>query len=99
LKLLDVIAAECVYVLEGPYKQTPSSVARLVSAAVGHAAIDPENGPALLRALDLYSTAGMDFADAYVVARAEGAGVGEIVGFDRFDAKLRGRTAVRRIDP
>ena len=37
----------------------------------------------LLRALEVYETAHLDFAEAYLVAQAETTGVGEIISFDR----------------
>jgi predicted nucleic-acid-binding protein len=37
----------------------------------------------LLRALEVYETDRVDFAEAYLVAQAEATGVGEIVSFDR----------------
>jgi len=37
----------------------------------------------LLRALEVYETDRLDFAEAYLVASAEATGVGESVSFDR----------------
>jgi predicted nucleic acid-binding protein len=48
--------------------------------------------------LDLY-TAGLDFADAYLVAAGEDAGIHQVLSFDRFDAKLERSTKVRRVEP
>jgi predicted nucleic acid-binding protein len=50
------------------------------------------------RCLSLY-LAGLDFADAYLVARAEDLGDSWVLSFDRFDAKLQGTTNVRRLEP
>jgi predicted nucleic-acid-binding protein len=98
LLLLDLHVAECVYVLEGPYRQPKSAVAELIGSILGVAAIRLENRPVILRCLDLY-VAGLDFADAYLVARAEDAAIGSVLSFDRFDAKLARSSKVRRAEP
>lgn len=99
LTLLDLHVAECVYVLEGPYRQRRSDVGRLMGSVLGLQSVLLENEQAILRSLDLYVNGGFDFTDAYLVARAEAAGIGTIVGFDRFDAKLGRATRVRRVEP
>lgn len=74
LTLLDLHVAECVYVLEGPYRQRRSDVGRLMGSVLGLQSVLLENEQAILRSLDLYVNGGFDFADAYFVARAEAAG-------------------------
>jgi predicted nucleic-acid-binding protein len=98
LLLLDMHVAECVYVLEGPYKQPKGDVVMLLSSLLGVAAIRLENEDVVRRCLDLY-LAGFDFADAYLVARAEVGGIDRILSFDRYDAKLRKNSKVRRAEP
>ena len=98
LLLLDVHVAECVYVLEGPYRQSRDHVARLVGSALGVPSIQVENEDRIRRTLDLYSD-GFDFPDAYLVAAAELHGFTHVAGFDRFDAKLKKASPVRRIEP
>jgi len=98
LLLLDVHVAECVFVLEGPYRQSKADVAELLGATLGVAAICFEHEAVVRRSLDLY-TAGLDLADAYLVAAGEDAGVQQVLSFDRFDAKLAKNTTVRRIEP
>lgn len=98
LLLLDVHVAECVFVLEGPYRQSKADVAELLGATLGVAAIGFEHEAVVRRSLDLY-TAGLDFADAYLVAAAEDADVQQVLSFDRFDAKLAKNTKVRRVEP
>jgi len=58
-----------------------------------------ESEQAILRSLDLYVNGGFDFADAYLVARAEAAGIRSVVGFDGLDARLGRATGVRRVEP
>jgi len=98
LLLLDLHVAECVYVLEGPYRQSKAEVAELLGSTLGVAAIRFEHETVVRRSFDLY-TAGLDFADAYLVAAAEDAGVDHVLSFERFDAKLKRNTSVRREEP
>ena len=98
LVLLDPHIAECVYVLEGVYRQSRGEVIDLLGSMLGVAAIQFERESVIRRCLDLYGS-GFDFADAYLVARAEEAGVQQVLSFDRFDAKLKRTTRVRRSAP
>jgi predicted nucleic acid-binding protein len=41
----------------------------------------------------------MDFADAYLVAWGEHAGIREVLSFDHFDAKLERTSRLRRVEP
>jgi predicted nucleic-acid-binding protein len=75
--------AECVYVLESFYELERERVAMLMRAAIGHPTIETVDDPSLLQALEVYETARIDFAEAYLVAQAEATGVGEIASFDR----------------
>ena len=50
----------------------------------------------LLRALEVYETARLDFAVAYLAAQAETTGVGKIVSFDRSIDRL---ASVNRREP
>ncbi len=52
LLLLDLHVAECVYVLEGPYRQSKSSVVRLLSSVLGVLAIRLEREDVIRRSLD-----------------------------------------------
>jgi len=98
LLLLDLHVAECVFVLEGPYRQSRAEVGELLGSMLGVAAIRFEHEAVVRRSLDLYS-AGLDFADAYLVAAGEDAGIHRVLSFDRFDAKLGRNTKVRRVEP
>ena len=53
--------------------------------------------PLLLRAVEVYETASVSFAGAYLVACAESTGVRRVVSFDRVDAI--GVSTVDRIEP
>jgi predicted nucleic-acid-binding protein len=83
LLLADLILAECVYVLESFYEVEPARVAELMRAALALPSIAAVDAAMLVRALEVYETARLDFAEAYLVAQAETTGVAEIVSFDR----------------
>jgi predicted nucleic acid-binding protein len=59
-------------------------------------AIRVEDPDLLLRAVEVYDTDRLDFADAYLVACAERTGVGSIVSFDRSIDRV---STVERIEP
>lgn len=96
LLLPDLIAAETVYVLESFYEVPRHEVARLVRAMIAFPAIRTLDPPLLLRALEVYETHRIDFAEAYLVALAESAGVDDIVSFDHDIDRV---TTVRRVEP
>ena len=83
LLLTDLVLAECVYVLESYYEVGRQRVAELMRAALALPAIATVDPPLLGRALEVYETERIDFAEAYLVASAEATGVAEIVSFDR----------------
>ena len=96
LLLPDVIVAEIVYVLESFYKVPTDEVAGLVRSVIAFAPIRTLDPALLLRSLEVYETLGIDFADAYLVASAEAAGVHDIISFDRSIDRV---TSVHRIEP
>ncbi len=71
LLLPDLIIAETVYVLESFYEVPVDEVARLVRSVIAFPAIRTIDAPLLLRALEVYETHRIDFAEAYLVASAE----------------------------
>ena len=96
LLLPDLIVAETVYVLESFYEVPATEVARLVRSMIAFPAIRTIDPPLLLRALEVYETHRMDFAEAYHVASAESAGVNEIASFGRSIERI---PTVSRIEP
>jgi len=96
LLLADLIAAETVYVLESFYEVPRSEVARLVRAILAFPAIRTLDPALLLRALEVYEMLHIDFAEAYLVASAESAGVADIASFDH---DLDRVPSVNRIEP
>ena len=96
LLLPDLMVAEVVYVLESFYGVPTDEVARLVRAVLAFAPIRTIDPALLLRSLEVYETQRIDFAEAYLVASAEAAGVQDIISFDRSIDRV---TTVNRIEP
>ena len=96
LLLADLILAECVYVLESFYEVDRPRVALLMRSALALPTIDTVDSALLLRALEVYETDRVDFAEAYLVAQAEASGVDAIVSFDRSIDRI---ASVKRREP
>jgi predicted nucleic-acid-binding protein len=96
LLLADLVLAECVYVLESFYEVDGTRVAELMRAALALPSIAVIDELLLLRALELYDQARLDFADAYLVASAEATGVNAVMSFDRGIDRVR---TVARVEP
>jgi predicted nucleic-acid-binding protein len=96
LLLADLIVAECVYVLESFYEVERSIVAELLRAAIALPQIKTIDGTVLLRAIEVYETDRLDFAEAYLVAQAETTHVRQIVSFDRSIDRV---ATITRIEP
>lgn len=60
------------------------------------AASDCWSSVMLLRALEVYETDRLDFAEAYLVAQAERSGIGVVASFDKAIDRL---ATVRRLEP
>lgn len=96
LLLVDLIVAECVYVLESFYEVPRERVAALLRAAIALPAVRVVDSRTLLRALELYEVARIHFAEAYLAASAEVTGVGAVASFDRGIDRV---PSVRRLKP
>ena len=83
LLLSDLIVAEIVYVLESFYEVPRAEVAGLVRSVVGFPTMPTLDPALLLRSLEISEIHGVDFAEAYLAASAEVAGISEIASFDR----------------
>lgn len=94
LLLTDLVLAECVYVLESFYEVQRGRVAELMRSAISLVTIKTDDPNLLLRALEVYELERLDFAEAYLVARAETSGVAEIMSFDQSIDRIE--TVVRR---
>jgi len=54
------------------------------------------SGRNVLRAIEVYETDRIDFAEAYLIARAESTGVGKVASFDRSIDRV---DTIERIEP
>ena len=90
LLLVDLVVAECVYVLESFYEVPRPRVAELMRAVLAFRSIKAVDSQSLLRALEIYELDRLDFAEAYLVAQAEATGVGTVLSFDKSIDRVAG---------
>jgi predicted nucleic acid-binding protein len=96
LFLTDLVVAETVYVLESFYETPRSQLAEAIRSLVAMASILSVDPALLLRAVEVYETDRLDFAEAYLVACAETTGVNRVASFDRSIDRV---ATVERIEP
>lgn len=96
LLLTDLVAAETVYVLESFHEASRDEVARAIRSVVEFDSVVCVDSALLLRAIEVYETDRVDFAEAYLVACAESTGVGKIASFDR---SLDRVATIERVEP
>lgn len=96
LLLADLIVAETVYGLESFYEVPRAEVADLIRAVIAFPAMRTLDPALLLRSIEVYETHGLDFAEAYLVASAEMAGVDCVASFDR---SLDRVPSITRVEP
>jgi predicted nucleic-acid-binding protein len=96
LLLADLVLAEVVDVLESVYELGRAAVADAVRAIVTFPAIAVQDSELLLRAIEVYETHRLDYAEAYLVASAERSGVQAIASFDK---TIRRVVSVELIQP
>lgn len=96
LFLADLVVAETVYVLESFYETSRAQVGEVIRSLFALTSIVVVDRAVLLRAVEVYETDRLDFAEAYLLACAESTGVGQIASFDRSIDRV---TTVQRIEP
>jgi predicted nucleic acid-binding protein len=96
LLLADLIAAETVYVLASFYEVPRDIVAEAMRSLLAFRSIVCVDPALLLRAVEVYETDGLDFAEAYLVACAESTDVRVIASFDKTIDRV---TTVERLEP
>lgn len=96
LLLTDLVAAETVYVLESFYEAHRNEVATALRSLVAFESLVCVDPALLLRAVEVYETDRIDFAEAYLVACAESTGVGKVASFDRSIDRV---DTIERIEP
>lgn len=95
LVLVDVVLAECVYVLQSVYEVDRPRIAEMMRAALAMPTVSAD-AELFLRALEVYELDRLDFAEAYLVARAELSGIAAIASFDKAIDRV---PSVQRIAP
>ena len=96
LYLTDLIVAETIDVLESFYETPRAQVADTIRSLLAFEPIVTVDPALLLRAVEVYETDRIDFAEAYLVACAETTGVNRVTSFDRTIDRV---TTVERIEP
>ncbi|MGH3959666.1 PIN domain-containing protein [Mycobacterium sp.] len=96
LLLTDLVAAETVYVLESFYEAPRDQIAQALRSLVAFDSIVCVDPALLLRAIEVYETDRIDFAEAYLVACAESTGIDRVASFDRSIDRIH---TVARIEP
>ncbi len=96
LYLTDLVVAETVYVLELFYEVPRMRVAEAVRSLLALRSVTVVDQGLLLRAAEVYETARLDFADAYLVACAESTGILRVASFDRTIDRVG---TVTRVEP
>lgn len=96
LFLTDLVVAETVYVLGSFYEAPRVQVAEAVRSLLALGSVVSVDPALLLRAIAVYETERIDFAEAYLVACAESTDVRRIASFDR---SLDRVGTVERVEP
>lgn len=94
--LTDLVFAEVVYVLESFYESPRAQVAEAVRSLLAMTSIVCVDAALLRRAVEVYETDRLDFAEAYLVACAESTGVRTVVSFVRSIDRMG---TVERVEP
>jgi predicted nucleic acid-binding protein len=96
LLLADLVVAETVYVLQSFYEAPRNEIAEAVRSLIVSDSIVCVDPPLLLRAVEVFETDRLDFAESYLVACAESTGVGRVASFDQAIDRV---ATVERIEP
>lgn len=83
LLLTDLVVAETVYVLESFYEAPREQVAEAIRSILAFDSVVSVDPALLLRAVAIYETDRIDFAEAYLVACAETTGINRVASFDQ----------------
>lgn len=96
LLLTDLVVAETVYVLESFYEAPRGQVSEAVRSLIAFDSVVCVDPALLLRAVEVYETDRLDFAEAYLIACAESTDVGRVVSFDQAIDRV---DTVERVEP
>jgi predicted nucleic-acid-binding protein len=96
LLLTDLVVAETIYVLESFYKTPRQQISEAMRSLITFRSIITVDPALLLRAIEVYETDRLDFAEAYLVASAETTGVNKVASFDQSIDRIM---TIERVDP
>jgi predicted nucleic-acid-binding protein len=96
LLVADLIVAETVYVLESFYEAPRQQVAEAIRSLLAFQSVVCVDPALLLRAIEVYETDRIDFAEAYLVACAETTGIKQVASFDQSIDRVG---TIRRLEP
>lgn len=96
LILTDLVLAEMVYVLESFYARPRGEISDMARALLALPSIAVVDHDLLLRALELYEAARLDFAEAYLAALAELSAVNRVASIDRQIDRVK---TIKRVEP
>ena len=96
LKIVPLVVAEVVWVLESFYEYPKDHIAELLSQILLCDGLDSEDLNRVLEALKLYHEKNIDFADAFLAVNALDAGPPIICSFDRHFDRIEG---IIRLEP
>ena len=96
LLLADLVVAETIYVLESFYEVAREQIATTIRSLLAFDSISVVDRDVLLRAVEVYESDRLDFAEAYLVACAESTGISRVVSFDR---SLDRVSSIERVEP
>ncbi|MGI8875675.1 MAG: PIN domain-containing protein [Egibacteraceae bacterium] len=96
LLLTDLVVAETVYVLESFYEATRRQTAEAIRSLLAFDSVVCVDPALLLRAVEVYETDSLDFAEAYLVGCAESTGVNRVASFDTTIDRVG---TVERVEP
>jgi len=94
VRVASIVFVETLWVLHKRYRAARGDVSRVARELLDHPRYRIEASDELSQALEIFSTNGIDFADAVALADARRAGVG-LHTFDRRLAKLPDATIVQ----
>jgi len=89
-EILDVVTAECVYVMEKFYRIPREKISEKLSKIFNFSGIVNSNRPELLQALLKFETSNADIVDCFLAAMSSSARV--VVSFDKDMLKLKAAT-------
>ncbi|BCO34024.1 hypothetical protein MHEC_04570 [Mycobacterium heckeshornense] len=94
--LAHFVVAETVDVLESLYGTRREQIAQAIRSLVTFDSIVCVDPALLLRAVEVYETDRIDFAEAYLVACAETTGIGRVASFNRSIDRVN---TIERVEP